>query len=192
MNGAGLSEGVRETLANFLGPQPASVLEVGAGTARLKPSLYDGRRATALAEGCGAEAVAERVIRCAADKLPFGDAVFDRVYCINALHHFTDRARFFAEARRVLKPGGGLMTIGMDPHTDRDEWDAAYAAETGVADRERFARVRTLRGEMALSGFAWTESMEADHVEVVRPAADDPDALRLVADYRLYATVAWV
>ena len=57
-------------------------------------------------------------------------------------------------------------------------------------DRERFARVRTLRGEMALAGFAWTESMEADHIEVVRPAPGGE--LLLVADYRLYATIAWV
>ncbi len=111
--------------------------------------------------------------RARAEFLPFGDASFDRIFCVNALHHFTDRARFFAEARRVLKPGGGLLTIGKDPHTDRDEWWVYdYFEETRAIDRERFARVRTLRGEMALAGFAWTESMEADHIEVERPASE--------------------
>ena len=60
----------------------------------------------------------------------------------------------------MLKPGGGLLTIGKDPHTDRDEWWVYdYFDETRAIDRERFARVRTLRGEMALAGFAWTESI---------------------------------
>ena len=73
----------------------------------------------------------------------------------------------------MLKPGGGLLTIGKDPHTERDDWWVYdYFEETRAIDRERFARVRTLRGEMALAGFAWTESMEADHIEVVQPASE--------------------
>jgi MPBQ/MSBQ methyltransferase len=39
-------------------------------------------------------------------KLPFADASFDRVLCIEAMFHFASRAKFFAEAARVLKPGG--------------------------------------------------------------------------------------
>ena len=108
-----------------------------------------------------------------AEDLPWRDATFDRIFCVNALHHFADRDRFFAEARRVLKPGGGLLTIGKDPHTDRDEWWVYdYFEETRAIDRQRFARVRTLRGEMALAGFTWTESMEADHIELMQSAAE--------------------
>ena len=169
-----------------------------------------------------------RLVRARAEDLPFPDAAFDRLVCVNALHHFADRGRFFAEARRVLKPGGGLLTIGKDPHTEQDDWWVyQYFEETRAIDLERFARVRTLRGEMALAGFAWTESMEADHIETVRPASEAlangvvdasftsqltvlseeefrrgveqlrqaNDAaggeLQLVADFRLYATVAW-
>jgi len=44
------------------------------------------------------------------------------VYSINALHHFDDRSAHFAEARRVLRPGGGILTIGLDPHTGKDRW----------------------------------------------------------------------
>lgn len=197
------SDGVRETLANFLGPQPSSVLEFGCGTwlARHHP------------------------IRARAESLPFRDATFDRVVCVDTLQQVSDRARFFAEARRVLKPGGGLLTIGRDPHTDQDDWwpDHYFEAVRAI-DRERFARVRTLRGELALAGFAWTESMEADRVEIVRPASEalaDPSwtsqlsglsaealaagmahlgqanaaaggELQLVADVRLFATVGWV
>jgi hypothetical protein len=66
-----------------------------------------------------------------------------------------------------------VLTIGKDPHTDRDDWWVYdYFEETRAIDHARFARVRTLRGEMALAGFVWTESMEADHIEVVQPAGE--------------------
>ena len=193
-------DGVRDTLLNFLGPQAVVVLEVGCGTGHWLAAIRLARRraegGATPAPNCGSRiadcgcdggidpsapmlarareaAPGAFLARARAEFLPFGDASFDRIFCVNALHHFTDRARFFAEARRVLKPGGGLLTIGKDPHTDRDEWWVYdYFEETRAIDRERFARVRTLRGEMALAGFAWTESMEADHIEVVRPASE--------------------
>jgi len=41
--------------------------------------------------------------------LPFGDATFDTVFCIEAMFHFSSRSEFLTEARRVLKPGGTLV-----------------------------------------------------------------------------------
>ena len=114
-----------------------------------------------------------RLARARAEALPWRDATFDRIYCVNALHHFADRARFFAEARRILKPGGGLLTIGRDPHTERDAWWVYdYFPETLSIDRQRFGPVRALRGELALAGFAWAESFEADRIEATTPASD--------------------
>src|SRR5207253_129409 len=37
------------------------------------------------------------------------DAAFDRAYAIESSEHMVDKARFFAEAWRVLKPGGRLV-----------------------------------------------------------------------------------
>jgi ubiquinone/menaquinone biosynthesis C-methylase UbiE len=176
-------DGVREALAGFLGDQPVAALEVGCGTghwlgvvqeARRRPSFFGIDPSAQMLARAAANASPQplRLIRARAEHLPFPDQSFDRLFCVNALHHFDDRARFFAEARRALKPGGGLLTIGMDPHTDRDEWWVyEYFEETRAIDRERYARVRTLRGEMALAGFSWTESMEADRIELVRPAS---------------------
>jgi ubiquinone/menaquinone biosynthesis C-methylase UbiE len=173
--------GVRETLLDFIrSERPAAVLEVGCGTghwldavsgrssfvAGVEPSV--GMLSLARRAAPGA-----RLVRASAEMLPWRDASFDRVFCINALHHFSDRQRFFAEARRVLRHGGGLLTIGKDPHAERDEWWVYnYFPETLQIDRARFAAVRTLRGELSRAGFAWAESSEADHVEALMPVCD--------------------
>lgn len=39
-------------------------------------------------------------------RMPFGDAQFDVILCVEAIFHFPGRDRFFAEVRRVLRPGG--------------------------------------------------------------------------------------
>lgn len=41
-----------------------------------------------------------------ATQLPFADSAFDRVLCVEAMFHFPSRRRLFAEAARVLRPGG--------------------------------------------------------------------------------------
>jgi ubiquinone/menaquinone biosynthesis C-methylase UbiE len=174
-------DGVRETLVSFLGPEPSTVLEVGCGTGHWLAVVHQTEGSVLVgADPSGpmldrarVAAPGARLVRARAEALPWRDATFDRIYCVNALHHFTDRVQFFAEARRILRPGGGVLTIGKDPHTDRDDWWVYdYFEETRAIDHARFARVRTLRGEMALAGFAWTESMEADHIEVVQPAGE--------------------
>lgn len=40
--------------------------------------------------------------------MPFPSGAFDRVLAVECIFHFPSRARFFAEAKRVLRPGGRL------------------------------------------------------------------------------------
>jgi len=172
--------GVRETLLNFLGPTPIAALEVGCGTGHwleivgARASILAGvEPSSAMVERARLAAPGARLVRARAEDLPWRDGTFDRIFCVNALHHFSDRDRFFAEARRILRPGGGLLTIGTDPHGKRDEWWVyEYFEETRALDRTRFAPVRTLRGEMTRAGFAWSESLEADHIDVVHRATE--------------------
>lgn len=41
--------------------------------------------------------------------LPFPDACYDVVFCLEAAHNFAAKERFLSEARRVLRPGGVLL-----------------------------------------------------------------------------------
>jgi len=223
--------GVRETLLSFVGStRHEAILEVGCGTGHWLSIVQDRAAIVAGLDPSremlrhAAEAVPRaRLVRASAQSLPWRDEAFDRVFCVNALHHVGDRMRFFDEARRVLKPGGGLLSIGKDPHADRDQWWVYdYFPETIAIDRERFAPVRRLRGELALAGFTWAESFEADRIEAVRSPADALSAgivdraytsqltvlsdeeyeagvarirtatADLVTDFRLYATVGWL
>lgn len=43
------------------------------------------------------------------DRLPFGDAAFDRVVVVDMLEHVPDDGRFAAELARITRPGGTLI-----------------------------------------------------------------------------------
>ena len=101
--------------------QPASVLELAAGTgvvtrelaAHLAPEVQ--LVATDLNEAMLAVAKAQGTARDVAWRqadamaLPFEDASFDAVVCQFGAMFFPDKAHAYAEARRVLRPGGTLL-----------------------------------------------------------------------------------
>ena len=232
-------DGVRASLLDLLTPPVGAALEVGCGTGHWLREMHGQAALLAGVEPSAGMIVharhtapAARLARGRAEQLPWRDASFDRIFCVNALHHFVDRMQFFAEARRILKPGGAVMTIGKDPHRAGDEWWVYdYFEGTRAIDEARFAPVRTLRGELTSAGFTWAESFEADRIESTRPVSDafagglidraftsqltvltdeeftrgverirqaEAEAmargaeLRLVTDFRLYATVGWL
>ena len=169
---------IRAGLAAFLGEAPLGrILEAGCGTgywlnalvgrAGLVVGLDRSERMLARAAASGSRSL----VRGDAEAPPFADAVFARIMCVNALHHFADRGRFFAESRRLLHAGGGFFNVGLDPHADRDSWWIyQYFPETRDIDLERYPAVRTIRGELAKAGFSWAESYEIQVLEHAMPA----------------------
>jgi SAM-dependent methyltransferase len=79
-------------------------------------------------------------------RLPFPDASFERVLCIEAMFHFASRGAFFAEAARVLAPGGVMVASdillldddaavrsGFSPWPEANADHAVLAADVGMS-----------------------------------------------------------
>jgi SAM-dependent methyltransferase len=67
------------------------------------------RAANSLAAQCGLAGRVEFREVDATKGLPFSDASFDAVTCIDAINHLPDRPLVIAEWARLLKPGGRLL-----------------------------------------------------------------------------------
>lgn len=141
------------------------ILEVGCGTGHWLASL----RAVSgqlygldLSAGMLAQAQQREenlaLVRGQAGQIPFPDASIDLVCCVNAIHHFQQQPGFVAEARRVLRPGGVLAVIGMDPRAHRRRWYIyEYFAGTYQTDLARFPSWGTVLDWMLASGFQQVE-----------------------------------
>jgi SAM-dependent methyltransferase len=113
-----------------------------------------------------------RVVRGRAENLPWEAGRFDRVFCINAMHHFPDPDAFMSDARRVLRPGGALLIVGLDPHAGLDQWwiyDYFPAALT--ADRTRYVATAAIRRRLEALGFVEPVTEVAQHIRSAMPFA---------------------
>ena len=105
-----------------------------------------------------------------AQQLPFRDATFDAVVCQFGVMFFPDRPRAFAEARRVLRPGGVFLFNVWDRLEDNEFAMIATEALAGVFpdDPPRFmARVPhgyhdsgAIRRDLAAAGFTRDPDIE--------------------------------
>jgi ubiquinone/menaquinone biosynthesis C-methylase UbiE len=100
-----------------------------------------------------------------AEQLPFAEAVFEVVFCVNALHHFAAPETFIADAARVLSKGGRLAVVGGDPHQGREQWYVyRYFAGAYETDRRRYPTWVRVSRWMTTAGFKQLEFAEIEHI----------------------------
>ena len=120
-----LTAGEHDRFLGWLDLSPAKVLldtGCGAGGPALRAAAFTGcsvvgvdvhepaiSTANALATERGLKSRAEFRVADAAGRLPFPDASFDAITCIDAINHLPDRPHVIAEWARLLKPGGRLL-----------------------------------------------------------------------------------
>lgn len=84
--------------------RPGPTLEVGGGSGRFKEGAPDVISSDILFAPW-LDLVAD------AQRLPFGAATLQNIVMMDVLHHLESPRRFFAEAERVLKPGGRVILL---------------------------------------------------------------------------------
>jgi ubiquinone/menaquinone biosynthesis C-methylase UbiE len=179
--------GVEQAILDFAGAPPSRLLEVGCGTGHWLSRLRARRFAAVGADAsvkmltCAHARLPDALlVRATAEALPFSDGTFDRVLYVNALHHFADPACSFAEAHRVLRANGALMTIGLDPHAGTDRWCIYdFFAGTRARDLARFPAAAQIRDGLRHAGFTRCETRIAQHI------SERIDAGRALAEGRL-------
>src|SRR5581483_3128450 len=162
---------------------PKRILEIAAGTGIVTRALAQALPESEIVATDLNAAMLEHAARridaanvrwrpCNAQELPFGDGEFDLVVCQFGVMFFPERRRAYAEARRVLRPGGQYLFNVWD-RIEANE--VAALATSGVAtvfpaDPPRFLPrtphgyydLATIAEELAAGGFPRprTETLE--------------------------------
>ena len=152
---------VRELVAYAGVPAGAHVLDVGCGIGG--PALYlagplgctvvgvtlSAAQAARAAEKAQAAGLAERARFHQLDALStgFADESFDVIWAVESLMHIADRPAFFAEAMRLLRPGGRLAI-------------ATWSVRDGALDAEEQGLVDLILKHQVMPSFSSLEEHE--------------------------------
>lgn len=142
---------------------PASqVLEVGCGTGNYITALHRTVGCAGWGIDPSAQMLAQGRARAAAvdfrpgqaEWLGYPEATFDLLFSVDVIHHVQDRAAYFHEAYRVLKPGGWLCTVTDSAAILRARQPlSVYFPATVAVDLQRYPAISDLRARMENAGF---------------------------------------
>lgn len=149
-----------ETVVREGGLTGGRVLDVGCGTGQLVAALAE---RSVRAWGVDVSLEMLQVARAKlprgafkaapAERLPFKDGWFDRVV-FTLVVHLVDRPAAFAEARRVLAPGGRIVIATFEPGHFGRYYLNRYFPSVAAIDEARFPDAERLRDELGAAGFS--------------------------------------
>jgi ubiquinone/menaquinone biosynthesis C-methylase UbiE len=181
----------------------SKILEIGCGTGNYVSALQ--RRV-----GCQCWGVdpSPEMIRCAmnqngrvafsvgsAEKLSFADEFFDFAFSVDVIHHVDNRARYFLEAFRILRPNGLLATVTDSEDTIRKRMPLAfYFPEIIEHELKRYPTFTHLKSFTEEAGF---EVIDEEIAETPFELTDTEkyerkafSCLRLISDAAFAAGIA--
>lgn len=170
-------------------------LEVGCGTGNYASALVGYTRcvgfgldpASAMLAQASAQSGRVVWILGRAEQPSFADDAFDLIFSVDVIHHLADKAAFFCEVGRTLRPGGQVCTVtDSEEIIRRREILSGYFPETIELELARYPRITQLEAWMAATGIEnqGVGAVEAPYqVTNVQPFRDKVySALHLIPD----------
>jgi SAM-dependent methyltransferase len=131
-------------------PADPQILDAGCGSGRMLDELQARGHVIGIDENAHAVAATRRrghaARLCEIERMPFADASFDLVTCLDVLEHTPDDRRTLSELRRVTRPGGTLVVTV-------PAYQALWSAHDVVNGHYRRYRVPDLRAVAQEAGW---------------------------------------
>jgi ubiquinone/menaquinone biosynthesis C-methylase UbiE len=137
-----------------------TILEAGCGTGSWISSLEDISKkifgldySLDMMKISKSENMRLNIVNADAVYIPFNDNCFDLIFCVNSIHHFTDKENFINESKRTLTNNGMLAVFGVDPHIDKDWYVYDYFDSVYENDLKRFPSLELLEKMLGAEKF---------------------------------------